>query len=125
MVRIANKYGDSVAVVGVDLRDDPDEARAYREKYHIRYPIVVDDDGSVYKDFGLPGIPTHMLLDARGAILCISIGDLTPAQMDNEAGKRRPERNAGHRWIARALSAPRFVEIVVEAARYVIEDDEQ
>lgn len=84
IVRIAGKYGDALCIVGVDVKEQPDKARGFRDLHKITYPIVLDDKGSVSKALGFHALPTHVFLDARGAITCISEGDLTTDQMDNE-----------------------------------------
>jgi hypothetical protein len=58
--------------------------RAVRARHHVTYPIAPDDKGTVFKAFGFNSFPTQIFHDASGAVSCISIGDLTPDQMDNE-----------------------------------------
>jgi thiol-disulfide isomerase/thioredoxin len=84
IVRIANTYGSKLSVVGISVEEKPEPVRAFRDRHHITYKIALDDTGAVFKALGFHAYPTHMFLDAKGAISCISIGDLTPEQMDNE-----------------------------------------
>ena len=94
IVRIAAKYGDALHVVGIDVKEPAERARAFRDRHRISYPIALDDTGSVFEALGLHEFPTHVFLDARGVISCVSIGDLTPDQMDNEvavAAARAPK----------------------------------
>ncbi len=84
ILRIAAKYADDVSVVGISVEEQAAPVRAFRERHNVTYPIALDDTGAVFKAFGFDSFPTHMFLDAKGAISCISIGDLTPDQMDNE-----------------------------------------
>lgn len=84
IVRIGATYAQSAHVVGIDVAEAPAKVRAFRDRHGIAFPIALDTGGSVFRGFGFHGYPTHVFLDATGAISCVSVGDLTPAQMDNE-----------------------------------------
>jgi thiol-disulfide isomerase/thioredoxin len=98
IVAIAAKYGDALAVIGIDVRESADKARGFRVKHNIPYPIALDETGSVFRALGLKQYPTHVFVDAIGMISCISVGDLTAEQMDNEvsvAAARHPATSPG------------------------------
>ena len=84
VIRIAAKYGAAICPVGVDVEEDPAPVRVFRDRHKIPFPIALDTKGSVFDALGLRNYPTHVFLDAQGVISCLSVGDLTPAQMDNE-----------------------------------------
>lgn len=84
IVSIWRKYGDAVHVVGIDVAEKPEQARAFRDKHAIPFPIALDTTSSVFDALGFTGYPTHAFLDQQGLISCLSAGDLTPTQMDNE-----------------------------------------
>jgi cytochrome c biogenesis protein CcmG/thiol:disulfide interchange protein DsbE len=84
VVRIASKYGDAIVTVGIDVKEQPERARAFRDLHKIPFPITLDGEAKVFDSLGFRGFPTHMFVDARGLISCLTDGDLTPAQMDNE-----------------------------------------
>lgn len=92
-MRIANKYSDAVVTAGIDVEEQPERARAFRELHGIPFPIALDRKSTVFDSLGFIDLPTHMFIDANGFVSCLSAGDLTPAQMDNElavALARRP-----------------------------------
>jgi thiol-disulfide isomerase/thioredoxin len=84
IVRIANKYGSQLSVVGISVKERPEPVRSFRERHHITYKIALDDKGIVFSALGFQAYPTHMFIDAKGTVSCISVGDLLPEQMDNE-----------------------------------------
>jgi thiol-disulfide isomerase/thioredoxin len=84
VVRIANKYAGAVVTVGIDVKEQPGRARAFRDLHNIPFPIALDKEGTVFNSLGFRGFPTHLFVDARGLVSCLTDGDLTPAQMDNE-----------------------------------------
>ncbi len=76
--------GDAVPVVDIDVAEKPEQARTFRNKHAIPFPIALDTTSSVFDALGFTGYPTHAFLDKQGLISCLSAGDLTPTQMDNE-----------------------------------------
>jgi cytochrome c biogenesis protein CcmG, thiol:disulfide interchange protein DsbE len=65
----AERYGDQIAFVGVDIRDARSEALAFVEKWDLDYLHVRDEDLSIYDDYGLTGQPETFFLDEDGVIL--------------------------------------------------------
>jgi hypothetical protein len=84
IVTLAGKYGASVYTAGIDVKERPEPVRAFRDRHKIPFPIALDTKGAVFKSLGFTGLPTHVFFDARGLVSCISVGKLTPDQMDNE-----------------------------------------
>jgi peroxiredoxin len=82
---MATKYhDDGLRVVGVDIGEAPHHAREFRDSFGLTYPIALDHTESVYKAFGYNVLPMHMFFDATGLLTCVSVGDLSYAEMDNE-----------------------------------------
>lgn len=65
----AQRYGDEVAFVGVDIRDARSSAIAFAERWDLDYTHVRDEDLTIYDDFGLTGQPETFFLDEDGVIL--------------------------------------------------------
>lgn len=65
----ADRYGDEVAFVGVDIRDARTSAIEFAERYDLDYTHVRDEDLAIYNDFGLTGQPETFFLDEDGVIL--------------------------------------------------------
>jgi len=84
IVRIANKYGDALVTIGIDVEEQPERAQAFRDLHKIPFPIALDSKATVFDSLGFKDLPTHVFVDARGVVSCLSVGDLTPDQMDNE-----------------------------------------
>jgi thiol-disulfide isomerase/thioredoxin len=55
-------------LVGVNWNDTLGGANAFIRRYHWTFPNLRDDDGSVGNAYGLTGLPTTFILDARGRI---------------------------------------------------------
>jgi len=85
IVSFGARYRDAgLKIIGVDVKESEDKARAFVARYHIDYPVAMDSRGIVFKGFGGNAFPTHVFLDRTGHITCVAHGALAEAQMDNE-----------------------------------------
>ncbi|HVM35276.1 MAG TPA: TlpA disulfide reductase family protein [Actinomycetota bacterium] len=65
------KYGDRVTVVGVNVRDQEENALAFAEEFGITYPLVTDDDRSLQKALDSYGLPETFFIDHRWRFLSV------------------------------------------------------
>lgn len=84
--RVAAKFGDRVAFLGVDMQDDPDAARAFLSELPTRYPHYFDEDASISRLFGGGRVsPTTGFYDARGKLVFSHLGAyVDDAQLEAE-----------------------------------------
>jgi len=62
-----------LTVIGITT-DGAAPATAFAEKYQMRYPVVVDNDGETSKAYGVNALPTLVLIDKQGVIRDVFIG---------------------------------------------------
>jgi thiol-disulfide isomerase/thioredoxin len=78
VVAFANAHTDDTAVIGVDVREEDNDVRAYRKKYGIPYPIAMDRYDkkvrSIYRE-GRMVFPTTIVFRADGTLSCAWAGD--------------------------------------------------
>ena len=74
-------------VVGINLDDNTDDARAFVAEYGLTYPQLRDGDGRERRDaYGMTGFPESFLLDPRGNLALIRRGPVTAEYLqDNVA----------------------------------------
>jgi cytochrome c biogenesis protein CcmG/thiol:disulfide interchange protein DsbE len=68
----ARRYGKrGVAVLGIDVQDNSDDALAFVHEFHVEYPQLrsVGDERSAA--FGSTGVPENFLVDPRGRLALI------------------------------------------------------
>jgi len=84
--RVAAKFGDRVAFLGVDMQDDPDAARAFLSELPTPYPHYFDEDASISRLFGGGRVsPTTGFYDARGMLVFSHLGAyVDDAQLEAE-----------------------------------------
>lgn len=82
MQRIAEAYGDDVAVLGVNWGEDPERAADFAERLGITYPILLDPGlEAFYAWAGTDGLPRHYFIGPEGTVLREIVGPLDPARM--------------------------------------------
>lgn len=67
--RAFREFGDQVAFVGIDIRDDRGDAQKFVSNYRLDYPHVRDEDLTIYEDYGLTGQPETFFIDSDGKIV--------------------------------------------------------
>lgn len=75
---------DGVRFVGVNIRDDPADARAFERRHGVEYPSLDDQPGALLARFRrlVPQTPpTTILLDREGRIAARFIGGLTEDEL--------------------------------------------
>ncbi len=66
-------------VVGLNFRDEPEDARAWLARHGDPYALIITDyDGRVSIDFGVYAAPESFLVDPDGRVVFKQIGALTP-----------------------------------------------
>jgi cytochrome c biogenesis protein CcmG/thiol:disulfide interchange protein DsbE len=64
------RYRDqNVVVLGVNVQDLVPEALRFLRETKTTYPMVRDKDNSVYRDYGLTGLPETFFVDRSGKII--------------------------------------------------------
>ncbi|HEX9381616.1 MAG TPA: TlpA disulfide reductase family protein [Gaiellaceae bacterium] len=63
------RYGDRIAVVGVDTKDFSDDARRWQRKHGITYPSVHDGNGKVLSKWGGLPIPRMFFVARSGKVV--------------------------------------------------------
>ena len=57
-------------------KDSPDNAFAYMKSMGYNFPVFVDPDGNVARDFGVTGVPETYIIDKKGVLVKRVIGGL-------------------------------------------------
>lgn len=70
LIRLHEEYKDnSFTVLGVDVGESHAKVSRFVEKMGINYPVVLDEDMDVTRQYGVVGIPTTLLVDSEGRVL--------------------------------------------------------
>lgn len=67
--RLARSLGGAGRLVGIDYTDQADGGREFIRQYGWTFPILSDPDGVYGARYRFSGLPTTVVLDARGRIV--------------------------------------------------------
>lgn len=75
--QLARDYaGRGVVFVGVDMRDDPAEGRAYLARFSVPYASLSDSSGSLANQWNVPAPPTTVVVDPSGVVRARVLGGI-------------------------------------------------
>ncbi len=89
---LEQKYGDSLAVVGVHSAkfENEGDTKNIREailRYGIEHPVVNDKDFTVWRAYGVHAWPTMVLIDPEGYVVDTQSGETAPDHFDPLIGQ--------------------------------------
>jgi cytochrome c biogenesis protein CcmG/thiol:disulfide interchange protein DsbE len=83
LLKIKEKY--HISMYGIDLKDNPDDARHFLAELGNPFVSVgVDPSGIIARKLGVYGTPESFLVDRQGIIRYIHLGMMTEAIWDEE-----------------------------------------
>jgi peroxiredoxin len=77
-----NARGD-FAVLAIDYMEKGDRVVAFLDEIGVDVPALLDREGDVSELYRVRGYPTSFVVDAKGIIRFIYIGELTEADLDS------------------------------------------
>ena len=78
---VADELGDRVAVVGLNLADEEDAARALVEQTGVTYDLGRDGDGAIAQALGVVNLPTTVFATADHEVVEVHTGALSEDQL--------------------------------------------
>jgi thiol-disulfide isomerase/thioredoxin len=57
-----------VSFIGVDIAEDPAEARAFLDRLGVTFPQYADEDGELSDAIGVASLPVTLLVDGAGEL---------------------------------------------------------
>jgi cytochrome c biogenesis protein CcmG, thiol:disulfide interchange protein DsbE len=85
--RFAQSSQGRARIVGVDWSDARSGARSFIAHYRWTFPNVRDGEGTVGNSYGLAGLPTTFVIDARHRILAELRGPQSEASLERALAK--------------------------------------
>ncbi|NOU20170.1 MAG: TlpA family protein disulfide reductase [Methyloglobulus sp.] len=66
--------GQGLQIVGVNLDENPDEAKAFLAKYPASFTVVADVSKQCAKDFQVKAMPSSYIIDRKGVVHHVHLG---------------------------------------------------
>ena len=82
---VADELGDRVAVVGMNLADEEDAARALIEQTGVTYDLGRDPEGAIAEALGVVNLPTTVFATADHEVVEVHTGALSEAELRSRA----------------------------------------
>ena len=73
--------GDEVLLVGIDVQDEEQNARAFLREFDITYPNGADVDGHITIDYGVIGLPVTFFVNRQGIVDRRWVGAIREAEL--------------------------------------------
>jgi peroxiredoxin len=69
------KYqAQDLVIISIDLKESADQVRAFFDKHSLSFPALLDQNGSVFRDYLVAGMPTTYLIGRDGTMLARGVG---------------------------------------------------
>jgi cytochrome c biogenesis protein CcmG/thiol:disulfide interchange protein DsbE len=79
--RFARAVPDGARMVGVAVTPNPGQARRFARAHGWGYPQILDASGSLSTAYGVGGLPSTVIIDARGVVVDTIVGMTSRAQL--------------------------------------------
>jgi peroxiredoxin len=63
-----------LAILAVDLKEGPEKVKAFFDQYGLSFTALLDESGSVFRDYAVMGLPTTYLIGRDGTLLARGVG---------------------------------------------------
>jgi thiol-disulfide isomerase/thioredoxin len=93
--RAARALGGHASVVAVDWSDSRGYARAFVSRFRWSFSVLEDPDGTAGNAYGIQGLPSAFVLDARGLIVQRLIGPQTLSSLLRAVDNAGANRGSG------------------------------
>jgi cytochrome c biogenesis protein CcmG/thiol:disulfide interchange protein DsbE len=77
----AASSSQNVAIIGLNMQDLTDDARAFSREFRVTYPNIRDQRDDIARKYGTTGVPETFFIDPQGRIVGHVIGVVSPAQL--------------------------------------------
>jgi thiol-disulfide isomerase/thioredoxin len=61
-------------ILAVDMQEDSEKVRKFKEKFKLSFPILLDAEGVVVSYYGINAIPATFLIDRAGYLYAAALG---------------------------------------------------
>ena len=88
-------HAQDLAIISIDLKESAEQVKTFFQKHGLSFPSLLDQSGSVFREYLVAGMPTTYLIGRDGTLLARGVGgrDWTRAealQFIQELLKQKP-----------------------------------
>lgn len=71
---LQEKFGNRLVVVGVNVDENQKDADRFLKRHPAQFAILRDPQGAIAAHYDIPGMPTSLILDEKGALVHLHSG---------------------------------------------------
>jgi peroxiredoxin len=72
---LTQKYqGKGLSIVGISSQEEKEVVASFVRRFQVQYPVLLDLDADVAKEYGLFAVPTTVLVDREGKVTLFKPG---------------------------------------------------
>lgn len=83
----SRKYNGQVAVLGIDDGEPPHTVAPFVAELGMTYPVPLDRDGVVSRQYGVNSLPSTFFIDGSGIIRKVHIGIINQGLLEEQIGR--------------------------------------
>lgn len=90
LVDLYEQYGENIEFYGINTTDGElkiKDAKGFMEKFNINFPVLLDTEGSVSKEYGVIALPTTYFIDQNGVIVDKILGEASKEELEMKIKK--------------------------------------
>lgn len=77
------KFKNQVAILGINQGESAEIVSEFALSYGLSYPLLVDEDNTVNRDYSINSLPTTIFIDRQGVVREVFIGILNRAVLED------------------------------------------
>ncbi len=82
-----NHREQNFTVLAINQAEDDQAASQFAQQLHLTFPILLDHDGAIARQYQLQALPTSFFIDRDGVIRAASLGQMNRAYIEAELAK--------------------------------------
>ena len=114
--KLYEEYGNDLAVLGVNLQENPETIKNFLQEYGITYPILLDPDSEIKKLYNVITQPVTYFINKEGIIIDKKQGPLTEEELKEKVDKLLKSKTV-------ALTTTEKIKTLPDGTKYIIHPD--
>ena len=76
------QHQDQVVMLGINQRESLEQINQFSDEFGMTYPILLDQQGAVYSDYQVFGLPTTWFVIPDGVLISVAPGGVSAAYLE-------------------------------------------
>ena len=82
--RVHLKYDGRASILGINQAEPAQIVETFGQNAHVSYPLLLDEDGLLNREYTVSNLPTTIFVDADGIIREVFVGTMNQAVLENK-----------------------------------------